>query len=160
MRMEGIKLVLFSLTCLVGTASAVPVAHLMFDLDAVQGVQQDAGGQVLCWTNQVSNCAARDFVPNDKGREVTGSGVPSYRSADDDCSFPAVRFQRQELINADEDAFDSLIHGSGHTWYAVLAVDEQLSSAKNTHAFFYNSPRPIKSDSQWCGHKPQRKETL
>lgn len=138
MRMKVIKLVLLSLTCVVGTAGAIPAEQLRLDLDAARGVQQDAEGRVLCWSNQVADSAARDFVPNDLGREVPGSGVPSYRSADDDCSFPAVRFERQELINADEDAFDSLIHGSGHTWYAVLCVDEQLSSAKNTHAFFGN----------------------
>jgi hypothetical protein len=138
MSIDPVQLVLFSLTCVCGTAGALPVEHLMLDLDAAQGVQQDAHGRVLCWTNQVADSAAKHFVPNDQGREVPGSGMPSYQEAGADRPFPAVRFQRQELVNADEDAFDSLIHGSGHTWYAVLAVDEQLSSAKNTHAFFGN----------------------
>ena len=138
MRMETSKSASLSPTCVCGTAGAVPVAHLTLDLDATRGVQQNADGRVLCWTNQVADSAARDFVPSDTGREVQGSGVPSYRRADEGWPFPAVRFERQELVNADEDAFDSLIHGSGHTWYAVLAVDEQLSSTRNTHAFFGN----------------------
>ena len=85
MRMEIVKLVLLSLTCVVGTAGAIPAERLRLDLDAARGVQQDAEGRVLCWTNQVADSAARDFVPNDIGREVPGSGVPSYRSADDEC---------------------------------------------------------------------------
>lgn len=138
MCMENLKLICLSLICLCGTAGAVPVEHLMLDLDAARGVLQDVDGQVLGWSNQVADIVVRDFVPNDKGREVAGSGVPSYRKENEDHPFPAVCFKRQELINPDEDAFDSLIHGSGHTWYAVLSVDEQRSRTKNTHAFFGN----------------------
>jgi hypothetical protein len=92
----------------------------------------------LSWTNRVRGFPAQKFVPNDKGRKVPGSGIPSLLKAEGDRKFPAVLFRQQELINDHEDAFDSLIQGKGHTWYAVVAVYDQTSLRKDTHAIFGN----------------------
>jgi hypothetical protein len=119
-------------------AAPAPVENLVLDLDAAAGVETDARGKVMSWTNRVSGFPAQKFVPNDKGRKVPGSGIPSLLKATGDRKFPAVVFRQQELINNHEDAFDSLIHGKGHTWYAVVAVYDQTSLRKNTHAIFGN----------------------
>ena len=116
----------------------ISVKNLVLDLDASAGVESDARGRVLSWTNRVRGFPAQKFVPNNQGRKVPGSGIPSLLKAEGDRKFPAVLFRQQELINDHEDAFDSLIQGKGHTWYAVVAVYDQTSLAKDTHAIFGN----------------------
>ena len=113
-------------------------AHLVLDLDAAKGVETDAKGKVLSWTNQVAGSPVTKFIPTDAGRKEPGSGIPSMVKGDEAQPYPAVEFHHQELINGDEDAFDSLTKGSGHTWYAVIAVDKQASARKDTHAIFGN----------------------
>lgn len=120
------------------TPISVPVKNLVLDLDASVGVESDSQERVLSWTNRVHGFPAQKFVPNDKGRKVPGSGIPSLLKAEGDRKFPAVLFRQQELINDQEDAFDALIQGKGHTWYAVVAVYDQTSVRKNTHAIFGN----------------------
>ncbi len=96
---------------------------LILDLDADRGVEVEDGDRVVKWTSQVSAFPPREFVKRDKGRKVPGSGRPTLKK-----SVPAVGghntvvFRRQELINHDEDAFDSLITGGGYTWFAVIAA--------------------------------------
>ncbi len=116
----------------------IPVQNLVLDLDASAGVESDARGRVLSWTNRVRGFPAQKFVPNDQGRKVPGSGIPSLLKAEGDRKFPAVLFRQQELINDHEYAFDPLIQGKGHTWYAVVAVFDQTSLRKDTHAIFGN----------------------
>ena len=47
---------------------------LILDLDADRGVTVEDGERVVRWTNQIASFAARDFVKQDKGRDVPGSG--------------------------------------------------------------------------------------
>ena len=119
-------------------ADEIPGKNLVLDLDAARGVEVDPKNRVLAWRNQVASSAARDFAPNDKGRKVPGSGVPSFVPAGGQRKFPAIAFRQQELINGEEDAFDHLTQGSGHTWYAVVSPFDQTSAQKNTHAIFGN----------------------
>ena len=53
-------------------------------------------------------------------------------------SHNSIDFEKQELINDDEDAFDHLTTGSGYTWFAVLAPHEQVQMEKDVDAFFGN----------------------
>jgi hypothetical protein len=109
------------------------------DLDADKGVEVEDGDRVVKWTNQVPEFPARDFVKQDKGRKAPGSGRPTLKA-----SVAAIGghdtlvFQRQELVNHDEDAFDHLLTGSGYTWLAVISVYEQLVQLKDVNSFFGN----------------------
>jgi hypothetical protein len=125
---------------MVGVAVAqIPRDGLILDLDADRGVVVEEGNRVVKWTSQVDGAPARDFVKQDAGRTVSGSGRPSLKRA-----VPAIGghntvvFQRQELVNPDEDAFDHLLTGSGYTWFAVMCVHEQVVQLKDVNSFFGN----------------------
>lgn len=120
--------------------------HLVLDLDAAAGVETDAAGKVLSWSNNVAGSPVGKFVPNDLGRKEPGSGKPTLLKPDATRLFPVVDFHSHELINREEDAFDSLTKGSGHTWYAVVAVDPQKSARKDTHAIFGNLRNTMAKD--------------
>lgn len=124
------------LLCVNSAAAGEP--HLVLDLDAAAGVETNAAGKVISWSNHVAGSPITKFIPNHAGRKEAGSGMPTLVKADVTRSFPVLEFHHHELINGDEDAFDSLTKGSGHTWYAVLAVDNQTSGRKDTHAIFGN----------------------
>lgn len=119
-------------------ADEIPAKNLVLDLDAARGVEVDPQNRVLVWRNQVASFAARDFTPNDKGRKVPGSGIPGFVPAGGPRKFPVIAFRQQELINSEEDAFDHLTKGSGHTWYVVISPFDQTSAQKDTHAIFGN----------------------
>ena len=112
---------------------------LILDLDPERGVETNDEQRVVRWTNQVEGFAAKYFVPSPIGRETPADGLPTYLSAEDSTgALPTIQFRRQELVNFDEDAFDHLTKGSGYTWFSVMAVYDQTSPIKNTHAFFGN----------------------
>ena len=112
---------------------------LVLDLDPERGVETNAEQRVVRWTNQVEGFAAKHFVPSPIGRRTPADGLPTYLSAEDSTgALPTIQFRRQELVNFDEDAFDHLTKGSGYTWFSVIAVYDQTSPVKNTHAFFGN----------------------
>jgi hypothetical protein len=119
-------------------AQVVPQG-LILDLDADQGVEVEDGDRVVRWANQVADFPARDFVQQDQGRREPGSGRPTLKR-----SVPALGghntlvFRRQELVCHEEDAFDHLLTGSGYTWFAVIAVQEQLVQLKDVNSFFGN----------------------
>ena len=52
--------------------------------------------------------------------------------------FAALEFLQQELVCADEDAFDTLTTGAGHTWAAVVSVRPQRVGVKDVNSFFGN----------------------
>jgi hypothetical protein len=119
--------------------SGATEAGLILDLDANKGVKVEDGDRVTTWINQVSTFTAQDFVKQDEGRNIAGSGRPTLKK-----SVPALGnnnslvFRRQELVNHDEDAFDHLITGSGYTWFAVMCVYDQLVQVKDVNSFFGN----------------------
>lgn len=112
---------------------------LILDLDADKGVELEGGDRVVKWTNQVTSFAAKDFIKQDQGRKVPGSGRPTLKK-----DVKAIRghntlvFQRQELVNFEEDAFDHLITGNGYTWLAVMCVYEQVVQLEDVSSFFGN----------------------
>jgi len=112
---------------------------LILDLNADRAVEVEDGDRVVKWTNQVKSFAAKDFVKQDQGRKVPGSGRPTLKE-----NVEAIRghdtlvFKRQELINFHEDAFDHIITGNGYTWFAVMCAYEQVVQLEDVSSFFGN----------------------
>jgi hypothetical protein len=134
------------------SGDVVPQSGLILDLDAAKGVECDTSNKVLSWNNQVIGARAQAFKPNPIGRTDPAAGVPTrLDSAISSGEHSTIQFNRQELINGDEDAFDHLIQGNGYTWLAVIAVYEQTSPVKNTHAFFGNLRNTTAFEGQGTG---------
>lgn len=128
------------------------LAGLILDLDAAKGVEFDASNKVLSWNNQVIGARAQAFKPNPIGRSDPEAGIPTRLDpAISSGEHTTIQFNRQELINDDEAAFDHLIQGNGYTWLAVIAVYEQTSPVKNTHAFFGNLRNTTAFEGQGTG---------
>jgi len=138
MKLSCSTLLLLLLT--VGTAEAgIPRDGLILDLNADKGVIVEDDDRIVKWANQVTTFAARDFVKQDEGRKEAGSGRPSWkRSVAEIGGHNTVVFQRQELLNQDEDAFDHLLTGSGYTWFGVLCVHQQTVQLQDVNSFFGN----------------------
>lgn len=134
------RLVFILLLSVATTAQAqITSTGLILDLNADKGVEVEDGDRVVKWTNQVATFAARDFVRQDQGRGIPGSGRPTLKksvAAID--GHDTLVFRRQELVNHDEDAFDHLVTGSGYTWLAVISVYAQVVQLKDVHSFFGN----------------------
>ncbi len=113
--------------------------NLILDLNADKAVVVEDGDRVVQWSNQVASSSAREFVPQDEGRSVAGSGRPALK-----LQVPEIRyhntmvFNRQELVNHDEDAFDHLLTGSGYTWFAIITPYIQVPGLKDVSSFFGN----------------------
>ena len=118
----------------------VPVTKgLLLDLDADKGVEIEDGDRVSAWHNQVSGTDADVFVKRDEGREEKGSGRPTLKLDVPELNGRnSLMFDRQELVNMNEDAFDHLITGSGYTWFAVISVEKQAKGKKDVNSFFGN----------------------
>ncbi len=113
---------------------------LLLDLDASRGVVPEDGGRVGKWLNQVVGNGAREFLLQDKGRTERGSGRPTLRTDVKELGGKSsVVFRQQELVCADEDTFDRLTTGQGHTWVVLMALDEQRVGLKDVNSFFGNS---------------------
>jgi len=129
------------------TAAPLPNEGLLVDLDAARGVTLDAQGRVARWSNQAGGAETRDFVGQDKGRKVAGSGLPALVQ---DGAAPMVSFRAQELLCADEKAFDGLIRGTGCTWLAVLKPYPQAKGGlKDVNSFFGNLRNGGKYEGIW-----------
>ena len=112
---------------------------LVLDLNADKAVMVEDGDRVVRWSNQVQNSPASDFVKRDEGRAVMGSGRPRLRLQNQEIRFHnTIIFNRQELVNHHEDAFDHLLTGSGYTWLAILAPYTQVPGLKDVSSFFGN----------------------
>jgi hypothetical protein len=123
---------------------------LILDLNADKGVTVEDGERVVKWTNQVVSFAARDFVKQDKGRAVAGSGRPTLKkSVAAIGGHDTVVFRRQELVNHHEDAFDHLLTGDGYTWLAVMCVYRQVVQLKDVNSFFGNLRNGGKYEGIW-----------
>jgi len=117
-----------------------PIAeNLILDLDADRSVTVEDGDRVTRWDNQVTASPARAFVQQDEGRAVPGSGRPRLKlQVSEIRNHNTIVFNRQELVNDHEDAFDHLLTGSGYTWLAVIAPYTQVPGLKDVSSFFGN----------------------
>lgn len=127
---------------------SIPKDKLILDLDASKGVEVEDGDRVFSWRNQAPSHPEMVFLKQDKGREEAGSGRPSLRPNAANGK-PAVVFLQQELIGSDEDTFDGLTTGKGHTWIAVIAVHEQRLGVKDVNSFFGNLRNGEKYEGLW-----------
>jgi len=137
-----------SLLCAVAVfgANEVPRDRLLVDLDARVGLTADAQGRVTKWVSQAGPVEAREFVGQDKGRKVPGSGLPA---APKDAA-EGVGFAAQELVCHDEKAFDGLVRGDGCTWIAVLRPAVQgKGGLKDVNSFFGNLRNGGKYEGLW-----------
>ena len=143
---------IFTLLCsaLLTTAEELPAKGLVLDLDAAKGLTLEDGDKVAAWRNQVAASPAKDFVKRDEGRKEPGSGRPMLRKEVPELKGkPALVFLQQELVCLDEDSFDSLSTGKGHTWLAVLAVHDQRVGLKDVNSFFGNLRNGEKYEGVW-----------
>lgn len=123
------------------TAGAGPIV----DLDADKGVEVAPDGKVNVWKSQV-DFKARDFkAVRDDGHPMLRKNVEALHGHN------ALVFEKQELLNTDEDAFDHLTTGSGYTWFAVLAVHRQVTMEKDVNAFFGNLKNGGNYEGFWAG---------
>lgn len=140
------------LAVLICTAAAEPLSDkgLVIDLDAGKGLKLEDGDKVAAWTSQAAGAVPKDFVKRDEGRKEPGSGRPGLiKAAAGLNGKPALDFRQQELVCMDEDAFDGLSTGKGHTWMVVLAVHEQRVGLKDVNSFFGNLRNGEKYEGIW-----------
>lgn len=137
-------------SAVLAAAEELPEKGLVLDLDAAKGLTLEDGDKVAAWRNQVAASPAKDFVKRDEGRKEPGSGRPLLRKAVPELKGkPALVFLQQELVCLDEDAFDGLSTGKGHTWLAVIAVREQRVGLKDVNSFFGNLRNGEKYEGLW-----------
>lgn len=140
--------VLFSI--LPAARAELPGEGLVLDLDAAKGVSLEDGDRVAGWRNQVAASSAKDFVKRDEGRKEPGSGRPTWRKEVPGLKGrPSLVFLQQELVCLEEDRFDSLSTGMGHTWIAVIAVRAQRVGVKDVNSFFGNLRNGEKYEGIW-----------
>ena len=112
---------------------------LILDLDAAQGLTLENKNRVASWKSNLPLLPEADFVKRDEGRKEKGTGRPTLIPiANGLKAHPAISFRHQELINMEEDRFDHLSQGIGHTWVAVISVHEQRVGLKDVNSFFGN----------------------
>ncbi|MDC0497388.1 GDSL-type esterase/lipase family protein [bacterium] len=129
----------------------LPVTDGLFlDLDANAGVELEEVNRVKAWHNQVKGNVADVFVKQDEGRKQAGSGRPTLKSNVSSIGGNnTLIFEEQELIHMDEDAFDHMTQGSGHTWFSVMSVYEQRVGKKDVNSFFGNLRNGNPYDGFW-----------
>ena len=143
------KLIYFA-TLSFATAQELPTTGLVLDLDAARGITLEEDNRVSVWRNQIEASQAKDFVKRDEGRKEAGSGRPTLRKSIAAInSQPALVFRQQELVCLDEDVFDSLSSGKGHTWITVIAMNEQRVGLKDVNSFFGNLRNGGKYEGIW-----------
>lgn len=139
------------LVCLPAIAAEIPKNGLLLDLDAAKGLTLEDGDRVAAWANQAPGDTTRMFLKQDEGRKEKGSGRPTLREAVPELNGkPTIVFQRQELVCPDEDTFDKLTTGSGHTWLAVIAAHPQVSGLKDVNSFFGNLRNGGRYEGVWA----------
>jgi hypothetical protein len=129
---------------------SLPAKNLILDLDAAKGIELADGDRVVAWHNQAPIETKLIFVPQDKGRKEAGSGRPTVRKSVNEINgLPSVVFRQQELVCKDEDFFDGLTTGKGHTWIAVIAAHPQRVGLKDVNSFFGNLRNGEKYEGVW-----------
>lgn len=128
----------------------LPAKDLVLDLDAAKGIELADGDRVVAWKNQAAVKTELVFVTQDKGRKEAGSGRPTVKkSVAEINNLPSLVFRQQELVCEDEDFFDGLTTGKGHTWIAVMAVHPQRVGLKDVNSFFGNLRNGEKYEGLW-----------
>lgn len=141
-----LRLVLLLASAALAVAADLPRENLLVDLDARVGLTVDAQGRVTKWVNQAGPAEARDFVGQDQGRKVPGSGLPT---APKDAT-EGVGFAAQELVCHEEKALDGVVRGDGCTWIAVLRPAVQAKGGlKDVNSFFGNLRNGAKYEGLW-----------
>jgi hypothetical protein len=119
----------------------LPTEGLLADLDPRHGLRLE-GDQVLAWTNQIPGAAQVFLATRATGRPVLRPQAIRGR--------PSVVFDKKELICAEEDAFDVLTTGGGHTWAAVVAPHRQRPGLKDVNAIFGNLRNGPQYEGFWA----------
>jgi hypothetical protein len=91
--------------------AAIVASGLIQDLNPDVGVAT-SGSNVTTWTNQGS--AGDDVATNDGAPQLLTSALLGHN---------VVAFSGDRLVGDDGAAFDSLMTGSGHTWFSVVRVN-------------------------------------
>ena len=131
------------------SGAELPAPGLLLDLDAKRGVAVETGSRVAKWVSEVPGHRF-EFLKRDEGRKELGSGRPTVREAVAEVGgAPALVFLQQELVCPDEDAFDALITGKGHTWAAVVAVHPQRVGVPDVNSFFGNLCNSANYEGLW-----------
>ena len=131
-------------------ATLIPQSGLLLDLDADKGVETDASTRVTKWLNQAPGEKAREFVPQPKGRKDPTSGMPVLRKSVAELGGRnSITFLQQELLCLEDDTFDVLTTGKGHTWITLLSVKEQRVGLKDVNSFFGNLRNGRKFEGVW-----------
>jgi hypothetical protein len=131
---------------------SLPAKNLILDLDAAKGVELADKDRVIAWRNQAPGYGDWVFVQQDEGRKEASSGRPTVRkNVAEINSLPAIVFRQQELVCMEEDVFDGLTTGKGHTWIAVIAVHPQRVGLKDVNSFFGNLRNGEKYEGVWGG---------
>jgi len=144
---------LIVLTAFIGNAYAQKISSkmLIVDLNADNGVVTD-GDLVEQWKNQVSSFVVKDFSKRDEGRTVPGSGRPKLlKKIAALKGHNSLAFNKQELVNLDEDAFDHLVTGSGYTWFSILKAGKQSGELPDVNCFFGNLRNQPNNEGIWGG---------
>jgi hypothetical protein len=149
--MKLLSTLLLSLCIGITYAQKISPTMLIVDLNADKGVVTE-GELVEQWKNQVSSFVVKDFSRRDEGRSVAGSGRPKLvKKIDALKGHNALVFNKQELVNLDEDAFDHLVTGSGYTWFSVLKAGKQSGELPNVNCFFGNLRNQPNNEGIWGG---------
>ena len=124
--------------------AAIATDGLVVDLDAEKGITLE-DGKVAAWKNQVQ-WKAMDFLGKRiDGRPAVNKSVAAAGGHD------TLNFEKQELVNYDEDAFDHFTTGQGYTWFAVLTVHQQVQMEKDVDTFFGNLKNSGNFEGFWAG---------
>jgi type 1 glutamine amidotransferase len=133
----------------------VTVDGLLVDLDADKGLTLEETNRVTKWTNQAPGTTARNFTKEDGGRTVVGSGRPTLLTAVTAINnHNSLAFRSQELVNQEEDTFDSLSKGSGFTWLAIVKpYAQQVGTVTDVNMFLGNLKNGGNYEGFWAGFK-------
>lgn len=125
---------------------------LIVDLNADSGVVAGPDSRVDQWINQVDSFPVRVFEKTDGGRKIKGSGRPLLKSGIRQLNgHNVIVFNKQELLAAEEDAFDHLTTGSGYTWFCVIKAGKQSGELKDVNSFFGNLRNGGNYEGFWAG---------
>lgn len=143
--------------CLWGTVTIeidTPIVEkgLIVDLNADSGVVAGPDNRVEKWINQVDTFSVGAFEKTDGGRKIKGSGMPRLKTGVHELNgHNTIVFNKQELLAAEEDAFDHLITGSGYTWFCVIKAGKQSGELKDVNSFFGNLRNGGNYEGFWGG---------
>ena len=125
---------------------------LIVDLDADKGLTLEDNGRATKWKNQISDFIAQDFISRDEGRDEAGSGRPTLKENVGAINgHNSLVFEKQELVNMEEDAFDHLTTGGGYTWFALITAYTQSDGLKDVNMFIGNLRNGGMYDGIWGG---------